>query len=880
MIKAIIISKLKQVEGDLDPELILIPKPKLVEYSQKGSIYTLSSNSLFHTFNLENSDLFLKDLNEFLSQIYKFKLARGDNIEDISMDLNQLNSLDLLEPKNVEAYNLEIRDGRILIIGTSERGIFYGLQTLFQLIKNAYIKHLSQIPSNRVLEDPLSLPEIIIKDTPDLKIRGIAQDISRGQVCTLDNAKRYLKIISHYKMNFYCLYMEDMFIHPKHPEIGKNRGALTCEEVKELDKYAKERFIELVPIFECLGHVDNILQHEEYQKLGEFPGAHSFDISNPQVLEFLEDYISKMSDCFSTKYFHVGCDESFDIGRFNSKELIEREGKSKALIEYYEKVYRIAKNCGYEKVIMYDDIVRKNPEILLGLTKKLILMYWDYTAKKSFPDLEKLLEAGYQVIISPSMLNWQRHFPDNKNASKNIIYFTKAAYEARDKGCLGILNSTWGDMRYYSLRENEIFGALLSGAVAWNTLNFDFEQFKKDQGFLFYGFKGDDLTLYYKMFTKLSKSATLYYRVSLLLPPLFFTYFFKHPFHKEDALPLFDNYKKLGQIGRDCLSIQRRLQTMILFEKEHFDYLIFSAKLVDFLEKKIDLSIEVSKILNQNLKTDEEMNELVRKIEKMIEEIKNMRDEYETLWLKAAKRPCLDNILNLFDFLIKQYQEKIQQIKNNIYFVNPYLKSEWIWSREREDALKPRYFQKEFTINQPIKKAILQGIAVNHMEIHVNGKHVGEVLSRYSMSLLPILNRVKTFDITKFLEEGNNIITIKARNYDGYKGAINLLAQIQLQNNEMVEIYSNQTWMGKVEEESSNHDENEFSMIAAGWKPVFTFGPPPNLNGDIFHPNLLEGESSFTQDYFGIESYFSNFSGETKEETLEKMIKELNPYGN
>ena len=62
---------------------------------------------------------------------------------------------------------------------------------------------------------------------------------------------------------------------------------------------------------------------------------------------------------------------------------------------------------------MYDDIVRKDENILKNLNKDLILMYWDYNPKKSFPDLEKLLNAGYKVIVSPSMLNWQRNFPDN-----------------------------------------------------------------------------------------------------------------------------------------------------------------------------------------------------------------------------------------------------------------------------------------------------------------------------------------------------------------------------------------------------------------------------------------------------------------------------------
>ena len=79
-------------------------------------------------------------------------------------------------------------------------------------------------------------------------------------------------------MNFYCLYIEDMFKHPKHPKIGIKRGALTIKELKEIDAYAKQHYVELVPIFECLGHFDNILMHKKYKHLGEFPGAQCLNV--------------------------------------------------------------------------------------------------------------------------------------------------------------------------------------------------------------------------------------------------------------------------------------------------------------------------------------------------------------------------------------------------------------------------------------------------------------------------------------------------------------------------------------------------------------------------------------------------------------------------
>ena len=212
-------------------------------------------------------------------------------------------------------------------------------------------------------KNELILPCMKIRDCPDLKIRGIAQDISRGQVFTIENAKRYIRTISHYKMNFYCVYIEDMFAHPNHPNIGKSRGALTREKICEIDKLAKERFIEFVPIFECIGHVDNILTHKEYENLAEYPGAQCLNISNPQIYNFLEDFISEMSKAFPSPYFHIGCDESFDFGKYRSAEFIKKVGKDQAYVDFYEKLYQMVRSYGKHNVIMYDDILVNDKKV-------------------------------------------------------------------------------------------------------------------------------------------------------------------------------------------------------------------------------------------------------------------------------------------------------------------------------------------------------------------------------------------------------------------------------------------------------------------------------------------------------------------------------------
>ncbi|MGV9141470.1 MAG: family 20 glycosylhydrolase, partial [Promethearchaeota archaeon] len=504
--KVIIFENLSDSEEQFGKIPILIPQPQEILTFSKDQSFKIESVLNLAFYNVEKESLFINNLNDFFSSMAEIKLNKKL--------LEKINDLDIKLPhENSESsYYFDISNNQALIASEGERGLFYGLQTFIQIVKNYFIVQNKDGRSQKRLHK-IVLPQITIKDFSDIKMRGVAYDCSRGQIFSVKSAKRFIRILSHYKLNTMCLYIEDIFTHPKHPLIGKNRGAFTPEEIREIDEYAINHFIELIPIFECLGHVDNILQHKKYQDLGEFPGAHCLDISNPDVFPFLEDYISLMSETFSTKTFHIGCDESFDIGRHRSQDLIEKKGKGQALIDYYEKIYEITKKHGNERVIMYDDFVRKNEEVLEGLTRDITLMYWDYEPHDEYPAVKNLLDEGYEVIVSPSMLNWNRNFPDNKNASKNIIVLIDEAYTYKEEGCLGVLTSTWGDQRYFSLRENEIFGAVLTADKAWNCKKFYYDTFKRNYGYLFYGIIEKNLNTFQKLFTTLSSTPEYYYRL-------------------------------------------------------------------------------------------------------------------------------------------------------------------------------------------------------------------------------------------------------------------------------------------------------------------------------------------------------------------------------
>ncbi|MHA1725075.1 MAG: family 20 glycosylhydrolase [Promethearchaeota archaeon] len=878
---------MKPIKKHFEEFPIFIPQPKTISFLDENMGSMINSECYISPVNIDQEycKFLLEEINDFLKANSSFQVKFAPLSAEDKKNLEKQENDFQFQEEEEEAYVLVIQEDLIMIQSTHEKGLFYGVQTLIQIIKNS---HLNEIENGRKLNklNVLTLPNLQIVDYPDLKMRGITDDIARGQVFTIEAAKRYIKLLSHYKINFYFLYLEDMVAHPKHPDIGKKRGALTPEELKELDAFAKKRFIEIVPIFQCLGHVDNILIHEKYEHLGEFPGAKCYDISNPELYDFLNDYIAELSKCLSSKYFHVGCDETFDIGKYRSKQLFESQGEM-ALLSHYEKVYQLAIKNGNKHAIMYEDFIRNDKEIIDKMNKDIILMYWDYAPKEKYLKIREYVEKGFKVIASPSILNWQRIFPNYKNASINIMNMARDAKEYKDKGCLGLLTSNWGDYRYYTLRGVEYLGGILTGDATWSVNEFNLEKFLIKYGYLYHGIKKPSLNDFKELILNLDDLNLFFRAEPELIFISFYMYFFKHPFPLETFTPPIKNHNGLKKSASKCLELHAKLKSQVQFEHYIFQILEFCARMALTYSEKISLSLELSNNL-EKLKHDEILkNQIISKLHDMKEKINSLKNDYEKFWLREAKRPCLDHNLDLFDFLITTYEKKIKQLSENIWYEDPSLPSEWIWVNEKISPIAPRYFRKTFHLKGPVKKALIQCLACTQIKLYINGTYIGSAFGRTTFAILPILYRTRVFDITNYLKEGENIIAIEAYNFEYYKGAINIYGQILLHDDTLHELISDTSWIGYKDDVFTTLDWTHLDFNDESWITVYSHGCPPKLNGDIFKPNLLEGEQSLTHDYYGIESHvydtLRQMLGKRGEKRIEKMIQRayeiMNPFG-
>jgi len=845
-------------DGDLSVHIL--PYPNQISY------YNLP---IYLPFKVKG---FLKNISPSHSLIQQIQ---SELLEDFQIKIEWESNNKLLYEKELpilnsnqeeEGYILNIENKDIIIQAASLNGLFYGFQTLRQIILGG-----SEFKSEAI--EGIILPQLNIVDWPCMKIRGIADDISRGQVPTVESAKHFIRDLSRFKNNYYTLYMEDMFKCSKHPKIGKNRGAFTPEELVELDRYAKSRFVTLMPIFQTLGHFDNILTIPEYQSLGEFPGAHCLSIANGNIYPLLRDFIGELSPCFSSKMIHIGGDEPFDLEHGNSKDLIDAVGMDEALLDHIRKIYNIAKESGNEKIILYHDVIAKYPLLLNQLPKDITFMYWDYSPKKNYAKIKKIIKSGFPVIVSPSMLCWSRHFPNYNVSAVNIINLIEYAKNLMNDSnlILGQLNSTWGDFSNHNLRENNIYGAILSGTASWTISKVDYNSFIKDLGYCFFGLKNlIDINDFYNVFFKLIDINKFYKNLIPIAFQNFYNFLYRHPFYDESLKPNCKNYKKILSITDEIESKFIDLKGKISNNSEYLPYLEYSIKIAQLFAEKDELKIKI----NSKLKNYESgaiptkiKEEISKNLKQFNHKIQDLLIEYERLWKLCAKEPHLQYPLTKFKNLYKFIEEKEKQIENNITFINPLLPSAYIWTDKGISYPKSRYFRKELFIEGKIIAAKIQAIIGNFGNISINGEYVGTVSSRFSLSILPLKNSIRVFDIKTHLKTGINIIEIEANHYLESQGFLNVYMEYKeeksdnsLQNHEVI---SDSSWM-------YTYDK---TPIEKDWKKVKVLGYSPKINSYLYKPSLLEGERCYTEDSFGLKSNLYFFSHLLFGKFLAKIIR-------
>jgi hexosaminidase len=231
-----------------------------------------------------------------------------------------------------EGYELIIQTDSIHVIANQPAGLFYGIQTLRQLISAHH--------------STLKLPAVSIQDSPRFSWRGAMLDVAR-HFFRVEDVKRYIDLISHYKINRLHLHLTDdqgwrieIKSWPKLTEVGAQTqvngnggGFYTQEQYKEIVEYASSHFVMIIPEIDTPGHTNAALASypelnvsEEATNLyeGTEVGFSSLGINMEVTYKFLDDVIRELAEISPAPYIHIGGDEAKSTPLEDYKLFIKR----------------------------------------------------------------------------------------------------------------------------------------------------------------------------------------------------------------------------------------------------------------------------------------------------------------------------------------------------------------------------------------------------------------------------------------------------------------------------------------------------------------------------------------------------------------------------
>jgi hypothetical protein len=271
----------------------------------------------------------------------------------------------------------------------------------------------------------------------DFKMKACMIDISRFRVPKFERMKKMLKKISDSGYDTVFFNIEHTFKIPEHPRIGIEADGYDMKEFKKLSSYAQKINLSLVPLIQSFGHMFHILKWDQYAYLAESEMKWSVSVSD-QTYILIDDLYKRAAESFNSEYIHIGGDEVYDMASGKSKHLIEIISKDELFLTHILNLKNIAAKYG-KKIVLWGDMIDKNPEVLKKLGKDIIVCYWNYDFKE-MPESYKNIDA--KILVCPGTNTWKSFFPRYDYAIRNFTLMKKRADEL---DAFGFMITDWGD---------------------------------------------------------------------------------------------------------------------------------------------------------------------------------------------------------------------------------------------------------------------------------------------------------------------------------------------------------------------------------------------------------------------------------------------------
>lgn len=300
------------------------------------------------------------------------------------------------------------------------------------------------------------------KDIPELHQRrhiascGMMLDMSRGGVMTVEAVKGMIDAHAALGLNLMMLYTEDTYTVPEAPYLGYLRGRYTEKELREMDDYAAESGVELVPCVQTLAHLEQFLQWDVNRDIKDNDCVLMID--EPKTYAWIRAALTALRRCFRTNRIHIGMDEAHGVGLGEYYQKHGAVNRFELLNRHLNRVVDICKELGFKPIMWSDMFYRlgsKNndyydtdavvPESAIAQIPDVALCYWDYyhTDEQFYAGmLEGHRKMGKEVVFAGGIWTWSGILPHVRKTNATMYPALRACLKA---GIGTVLATLWGD---------------------------------------------------------------------------------------------------------------------------------------------------------------------------------------------------------------------------------------------------------------------------------------------------------------------------------------------------------------------------------------------------------------------------------------------------
>lgn len=464
-----------QVKQDASRSVLLLPMPR--EYSASEALSLRRGVSI--AVGRDVDDRFAAD--DFENRLRESSIRVRSDHAGVLIEMLRFPSLrtrNILRAAHIEmtpamheqGYAIVPTAHGIAVIGNTATGLFYGMQTLKQMIRGS--------------GEAATMERAVIRDWPAMRYRGLSDDLSRGPIPTLDYQKKQIRTLAAYKVNIYSPYFEDTLQYESNPLPRMPGGSMSREDVHALVDYASHYHITIIPEQEAFGHLHHVLTYEQYAPFAETPMGSVLAPGQPGSLDLIQQWFEAIAAEFPGPFMHIGADETFDLGKGQTKSTVDKDGLGKVYVDFLTSIHtRLAPL--HRRLLFWGDIAVHDPNEVLRLPKDMIAVAWDYAPEPNgyMNWLQPYQSAGIETWVAPGVSDWSRVYPDNDLAMRNIQRFVA---DGQAGNSTGELNTVWNDDGQ-TLFVNDWYGVLFGAAAGWQQGSSSIQQFQAAYGPVFHG---------------------------------------------------------------------------------------------------------------------------------------------------------------------------------------------------------------------------------------------------------------------------------------------------------------------------------------------------------------------------------------------------------